>query len=189
MKSETGHQQTHAEVKHEPDHSGGGNPLLRLDPGMAIWTWIVFFIFLFILGKFAWKPILKSLDEREKKIKKSLDDAEKARIALEEASQKQQEIINQGEKEAMGIVQKARDSSQQVAVQIQNKAKQEAEEIIEKAKKDITQQKEQAVNELRREAAGLAISAASKLIETNLDDDKNRKLVDAYIKELTQRRN
>lgn len=174
----------HTTVNANTEHSSEGNPLLRLDPGMAIWTWIVFFILLFLLGKFAWRPILKSLDEREEKIKKSLDDADKATLALEEATERQNRIIEKAEKEAMAIVGKSREVAQNVASEIEEKSKVEAQRMVESAKNAISAEKEQAIAELRKDAAEIVIQASSKLIAKNLDDEKNRELVNGYINEV-----
>ena len=174
--------ETHAEVAQE---AGGQNPLLKLDPGMAIWTWVVFFMVLFVLYKFAWKPILGILDEREAKIKKSLEDAEEARRLLDETVNKQKDILEQAHGEAINIIQKARESAQNVAMEIEKRALQESEHLIESAKTAIGIERERAIKELRQEAANLAVDAAGRLIQANLDDERNRRLVDDYIKEVT----
>lgn len=168
-----------------PAAESGQNPLLTLDPGMAIWTWIVFFLVLFVLYKFAWRPILSMLDEREAKIRKSLADAEEARRLLEETIGKQKDILGRAHDEAIAIVQKARESAQNVAMEIEKKAAHEAEHMIDGAKNAIQNERDRAITELRKEAAVLAVSVASKLIQANLDDERNRKLVDGYISEVT----
>jgi len=177
---------THAEVQ-VPSHEAKpeGNPLMRIDPGMVIWTWIVFISLLLLLGKFAWKPILKTLDEREKRIKKALEDADAARIALEEATRKQNQIIGLAEEEAITIVQRARESASNFAMDLKNKAMHDAEQVHEQAKRAIESEKERAIAELRKEAVEITIAAASKLVAANLDDAKNRDLVKKYIQEVT----
>ena len=174
--------ETHAEVA---SAGGGQNPLLRLDPGMAIWTWIVFFLVLFVLYRFAWKPILRLLEEREARIRKSLEDAEEARRLLEETINRQKDVLEQAHGEAIDIIQKARESAQNVAMEIEKRAMHEAERTIEGAKNAIENERERAVKELRKEAASLAVTAAGRLIRENLDDERNRKLVDAYIREVS----
>ncbi|MFH1760232.1 MAG: F0F1 ATP synthase subunit B [bacterium] len=179
---------TVAEIQHpsSPGHSGGEkNPLLKLDPGMAIWTWVVFLLLLIIMGKFAWKPILKSLDEREDRIKKSLEDAEKARQELEQLAEKQKDMIAEAEYKGTQIVQKARESAQNLAMEIETHARRESEHMVEAARNAIESQKQVAVKELRNEAANMAVMAASKLLQANLDNEQNRKLVDGYIKDIS----
>lgn len=174
---------THAETQ-APSHSAeSGNPLMRIDPGMILWTWIVFIALLVILGKFAWKPILKMLDDREKKIKKAIEDADAAQKALEEAAKKQNQIIGHAEEEAVTIIQRARESASTFAMDLKNKAMQDSEKLIEQAKRAIESEKQKAVAELKAEAAEIAIAAASKLVQANLDNTRNRELVKEYIKQ------
>ncbi len=175
------------EEVHQPDqgHTAQGNPLLNLDPGMVVWTWLVFFIFLIILWKYAWKPILKSLDDREQSIKKSLEDVEEAKKILEEASEKQHQLIEKGKEKAEEIVTRANDSARKMANDIQEKAREESEKLIADARVQIESQKNKTIAELRSEVATLAVSVATKLIEANLDDDYNRKLVENYLEEIS----
>jgi F-type H+-transporting ATPase subunit b len=177
---------THAEVQTASHKEGSGNPLMRIDPGMILWTWIVFIVLLVLLGKFAWKPILKVLDEREKKIRKALEDAEAARLALEEAARKQNQIIGRAEEEAITLIQRARESAANFAMDLKNKAIHDSEKLIEQAKRAIDGEKQKALAELRTEAAEIAIAATSKLLKANLDDERNRKLVKEFINETTQ---
>jgi F-type H+-transporting ATPase subunit b len=174
---------THAETQAPSHQEESGNPLMRIDPGMIIWTWIVFLALLLLLGKFAWKPILKMLDVREKKIRKALEDAEAARLALEEATRRQNQIIGKAEEEAVTIIQRARESASNFAMDLKNKAMHDSEKLIEQAKRAIESEKQKAVAELRTEAAEIAISAASKIIQANLDTERNRELVKDYIKQ------
>jgi F-type H+-transporting ATPase subunit b len=174
---------THAEVQEPAHKEESGNPLMRIDPGMVIWTWIVFFVLLALLGKFAWKPILKMLDEREKRIKKALEDAEAARLALEDAIRKQNQIIGKAEEESVTIIQRARESASNFAMDLKNKAMHDSEKLIEQAKRAIDSEKQKAIADLRVEAAEIAISAASKLVQANLDSERNRELVKEYIKQ------
>lgn len=176
------------EMVHLPDQGYGaqGNPLLSLDPGMVVWTWLVFFIFFFVLWKYAWKPILKVLDGREKSIQKSLEDVEEAKQMLKEASEKQHQLIEKGQKKAEDIITKALDSARRLANDINEKAKQDAEKRLYEVVSQIAIQKRQAIAELKSEVSVLAVSIASKLIEANLDDDKNQKLLENYLEEISR---
>ena len=176
------------EIIHVPDegHDVQSNPLLSLDPGMVVWTWLVFFIFLFVLWKYAWKPILKVLDDREKSIQKSLDDVEAAKRMLNEASEKQHQLIEKGQKKAEDIVTNALDSARRLANDINEKAKQDAEKRLHEAVSQIALQKRQAIDELKSEVSVLAVSIASKLIEANLDDGKNQMLAENYLIEISR---
>ena len=175
------------EEVHQPDpgHADPGSTLVVPDPAMVIWTWLVFFLFLFILRKFAWKPILQSLEEREASISKSIDDAEKAKQSLEAAMQEQRKLIDEGRAKASDAINGARNDATAAAEEIRQKAKAESEKLITDARKEILQQQEEAIGDLRAEAGSLSVLVASKLLDTDLDNDRNRGLVKDYISEYT----
>jgi len=175
------------EEVHQPDsgHAQEGNPLLTPDPGMVLWTWFVFFLFLIILRKFAWKPILASLDEREASIKDAFDDAEKARKALEEAMEKQRILIENGRKKASKAIDEAKAEATTTADDILEKARQASDKMVTDARAEIVKQKEEAVTQLRTDVESLSVLVASKLLDFNLDDDENRKRVKGYLKEVS----
>ena len=182
----TNTQHTMEEV-HQPDpgHGDQGNPLLRLNPGMTVWFWLVFVVFVVILWKFGWKLVVKMLDERQQGIQQALDDAEAARKSLATASDTQQKLIEEGRQQVLEISKRAEASSQKLADDIRDKAVQESEKVIEAARIQIEMQKEKAISEIKSEVVDLAVSVASKLIQANLDDGLNEKLVKDYIDEIS----
>jgi F-type H+-transporting ATPase subunit b len=178
----TNNQHTVQEVHQpEPGNADQGNPLLTLDPGMVIWTWVIFFVFLFVLRRYAWKPILDSLDERETSIKKAVDDAEAARLSIEAASEEQRKLIDEGNRKASDIISEARDAAAQSAEETRKRAREESEELIADAQIQINQEMATAVSELMSEAGNLSIMVASKLLGTDLDDDQNRERAKDHI--------
>jgi F-type H+-transporting ATPase subunit b len=179
-------QHTVAEV-HQPDsgHAQEGNPLLTIDPGMVIWTWLVFFVFLILLRAKAWKPILKSLDEREESIKKAFEDAAVAKKAIEEASEEQRKLIDDSRQKAAGDIDAARGSAIAVAEEIIQKAKQEAQKEVADAKSQIEQQRETVLNDLKAHVEDLSVMVASRLLDENLDNADNRDRIKAYVSELS----
>ena len=106
------------------------NPLVQPDPGLFIWTILVFLILLGMLSKFAWKPLLALLDKREKTIRDSLDDAEKARTELEQLQQKSEELIAQARTEAQNIVAAGKAAGEQLKSDTLEKARQQAHVLI-----------------------------------------------------------
>jgi F-type H+-transporting ATPase subunit b len=172
--------------------SGGGEhkgSLLDIDPGLIFWTAVTFFLLLFFLGKFAWKPIVKTLQEREAKIKDSLDQAEKARREAEALSRKNEELIARAEREAQELMRHAKEAAEKLKTDVVDQAKEEAAKVLETAKKEIDNDKKSALVELRKEVAHMAVAAASKIIATSLDIEKHRKIVDDFIKEMPEGRN
>lgn len=169
----------------EPGHADQGNPLLVLDPGMVIWTWVIFFVFLFVLHKYAWKPILDSLDEREESIRKASKDAQVARESLEAASAEQRKLIGEGREAAAAALNAARDIATEAAEEIRRRAREASDEMIADAQARIEEEKQEAVKTLQSEVGDLSVLVASKLLDTNLDDDRNRERVKDYITALS----
>jgi len=164
-----------------PGHPEQGNLLFSLDPGLSLWVWIVFLVFIFLLWKFGYKPISNLLGERKNSIKQSLDDAEAARKSLEDATARQRQLIEEGHSRAAEIIEKADKSAKTLANSIREKAREESNKMVENARVQIERQKERAISELKSETVNLAFAVASELIKANLDDDVNQKLVNDYI--------
>jgi len=169
----------------EPAHAESGNPLLSLDIGMVFWTWVIFFLLLLALRRHGWKPILDSLDQRETSIRKASEDAQAAREALEAASNEQQELIRNSRQEAAAILDAARSAATEAADETMGVARAEAGGMIGDAQDQIEQQKDIALGELRSAIGDLSVMVAAKLLNADLDDDRNRKLVNGYIGELS----
>lgn len=163
--------------------AGGG--LLNVDFGLALWILVTFVIFLILLRVFAWGPIMDALEKREIRIQESLDAAEKAKAEAEQISQKNEKALKDAEAKAQQIRKDAIEEAEMLRNERIEKAKKEANEQLEQAKRSIEQEKKQALNELRDEVADLAIKAANTILDQELDEQKNRKLVDNYIKGLS----
>ena len=161
---------------------------MLLDPhvGLIIWTIITFLVVLLVLRKFAWPKVLASLDEREKRISDALAAAEQARQEAEEVLREHRQKITAAEEEARKIVAEARAAGANVRQTIVSQAREEAERMLDQARTSIESEKRAAIAELRRETANLAIQAAGVLIDANLDDEKNRGLVDDLIAKIPE---
>jgi len=158
--------------------------LISPDVSMAVLTWIVFFLLLGVLYKFAWKPILKLLDERENSIKKSLEDVDKIKSEMEHLDEKCIKLIEEAKEKAAILIDQSRKAAREAADVITKKAKEEAQISLENALRDIREETQKAQMQLREESAKIAVDLAGKLIEENMDTEKNRKLIGNYIKEI-----
>lgn len=161
------------------------NPLVNVDPGLFIWTAVIFLSFLLILAKFVWKPLLGSLQQREQSIRESLDAAETAMKKAEQVSKANEDALRQAELVAHGIRKDAMDEAEKIRAERIEKAKAEAAALVDAAKTAIDQEKKRAIEELRNEVADLAILSAKKILSAELDEKKNRALVDGFIKDLS----
>lgn len=158
--------------------------LLTIEPGMLIWTFVVFFILLWVLKKAAWKPLLSSLENRENAIRSDLERAENARMESERLLAEHKKLQDKAEVEARGIIEEARKTAESLKSDIVEKANEQARQMTEQAKAEIQREKETALSQLRGEVADLAIQAATKILRESLDEDKHRKLVNDFIAEL-----
>jgi F-type H+-transporting ATPase subunit b len=161
------------------------NSLVNVDPGLFIWTAVIFLSFLLILAKFVWKPLLGSLQQREQSIRESLDAAETAMKKAEQVSKANEYALRQAELVAHGIRKDAMDEAEKIRAERIEKAKAEAAALVDAAKTAIDQEKKRAIEELRNEVADLAILSAKKILSAELDEKKNRALVDGFIKDLS----
>ena len=161
---------------------------MLLDPheGLIIWTIITFLVVLFVLKKFAWPQLLAALDEREKRISDALAAADQARQEAEEVLRQHQQKLTAADEEARKIVAEAREAGANVRQTIVSQAREEAERMIDQARTSIESEKRAAIAELRRETANLAVQAAGALIDANLDDEKNRGLVNDLIAKIPE---
>ena len=177
-------QQTAQEV-HDP---GGGAGPFAINPGLIIWTLLVFVILLGLLWKFAFPSIVKSVEERERRIQKQLEDAEKANAEAQRLLEEHKKQIAAARNEAHEILAKAKTVSQKERETLLAKAREEYDALLSRARKDIDAEKEKAILALRREAVELSIAAASRVIEANLDTDANRKLVTEFLESLAEQK-
>ncbi len=151
--------------------------LLSPDISMVILTWLTFLFLLIVLNRFAWKPILKALDEREAMIRRSLADADRIKEELDRIHEVRRQSIHEAQEKAREMIDEARKAAMQASLAIAERAKKEADILLENARQDIKEETQKARMVLREESVRLAVGLAGKLIEENLDTEKNRKLI------------
>jgi len=160
--------------------------MLQLEPGMMIWSWVTFLVLFAILAKVAWKPILNIVNQREETINDSLLKADKARTEAQQLLEEHQKMMARAQDEIQQMLKENKAAAEKMKNEILEKARQEADKLHQRARADLEREKDAAILELKKQVADLAIQAASRLIRENLDAQKNRDLVDNYIKELDQ---
>ena len=161
--------------------------MLDINPGLIIWTWATFIILLVVLRLLAWKPLLSALTSREEKIRTDLREAEEAQqeaMKLLEANRAQ---LAQAERQSQLVIKEGREMGEKLKAEIMERANTSSRHMIEQAKEEIRREKEAALVQLRAEVADLAIMAAGKLLDANLDAPKQRQLVDAVIRDMGKR--
>ena len=150
----------------------------------SIFETVANIIILFVLLRiFLFKPINKMKNERTQSIQKNIDDAEKARQEAEELRRQYSDTISEAKEEASRIIMKAHDDAETERSNIIQKSHEEADEIVSAASETIENERRRVLQQAQSQIADLAIEAASKIVGENLDDEKNRKLVDAFLSE------
>jgi F-type H+-transporting ATPase subunit b len=161
-----------------------GGSIVDVNPGLIIWTLITFIILLLILKKFAWKPILSALAEREDAIKESLEKAEKAKEEAQKVLKQNEAVIAKAEEESKKIIEQSRIYAEKLKEQIIKESKEQARKIVEDAGGEIERKKEAAFDELKDQVAGIVVRAAEKILNEKLDEDMHKKIVNRYINEI-----
>ena len=152
--------------------------------GLIIWTIVAFVVFGSVLAKFAWKPMLKALGEREEKIRGALEQADRARAEAAAMMKQNEQNIARAEQEYQRVIQEGKALAEKMKDDIVAKAKQQAQQELDRAQDELKRNVDEARQTLRTEIADLAVRAAEKILDETLDEKKQKKLVDKFIDQL-----
>ncbi len=141
--------------------------------GLFFWQTIIFILLIFLLKKFAWKPILDAVNEREEGIKNALLSAEKAKEEMASLQSDNEETLKKARSERDSLLKEAREIKQQLIDEAKNEAKNEAKKIISQAQETIQNEKNAAIVDLKNQVASLSIDIAEKVLKEKLSDDQS----------------
>jgi F-type H+-transporting ATPase subunit b len=158
--------------------------IMDLNPGLTLWTAITFLLLVLVLSRFAWKPIVKMLDERERTIRDAIEQAKKERAEAERLLAEQKASLAGAQREAAELAKRSQQDIEALRQDLTARARKEADDLVAQARKQIVEEKAKAVAEIKGLAADLAIEAARKLIHASLDEKSQRALVEEYIAQL-----
>ncbi|MFP5471414.1 MAG: F0F1 ATP synthase subunit B [Bacteroidia bacterium] len=154
--------------------------------GLFFWQSVLFIALIFLLRKFAWKPILKAVNEREEKIEGALKAAEEAEKRMQALNAQNEELLKSARAERDVILKEARETREQVILEAKTKAKEEAERVMQSAREAIQNEKLAAIAELKNQVATLSIEIAEKIIRQELkSDDKQKQLANNFVEEVS----
>lgn len=154
--------------------------------GLFFWQIILFVLLLFLLAKFAWKPILTALNDREEGIKNALDAADKARQEMVDLQSSNENILKEARAEREALLKDARTIKDKMISEAKEDATAQANKIIEQAKSSIESEKQAALTELRNQVAELSVGIAEKVIKEELTNkDKQIALIDKMLENAT----
>jgi F-type H+-transporting ATPase subunit b len=162
--------------------SKGG--LTDIDLMLTLLTLVLFAVFAFVLTKLGWKPLLDMIEERERGIRQSVDGAHQANTEAQALLVQHKETLREAGQQREDILKQAFADADQARQNLLAQAKADSERLLEKAKEQIQREKQLALTEIRGEIAELAIGAASRIVESSLTEDAQRKLVDEFIEGL-----
>lgn len=158
--------------------------LLQPDTGLMVWTVIIFLGLVFVIGKFAWKPILQALNEREAGIRRSIEEAQAARQTAEQLKVQYEKELAEGQSKAQVLLNQAQAEAQKVREQIVKQAQEESERLSAQTKRQLEEEKFKLVRELRGEVASLSVKAAEKLIRHQMNQKVQDELLQEFFKDL-----
>jgi F-type H+-transporting ATPase subunit b len=154
---------------------------MSIQVNLMFWTLLIFVILYFILSKFAFGPITKAVEAREKALEDAIEGAKRDRDAAAKLLQEHQAAIDAARGEGQKMIAEGRAVAEKMRSDLLEQTRKEQQEMLERARREIESERDKAVAQLRREAVDLALAGASKVIEQNLESDKNRKLVESYL--------
>ncbi len=155
--------------------------MLNFDFWSIFWAVLNILILFVLLRIFLFKPINKIMDDRTQSIQKDIDDAAKAKEDAEALKQQYAESIGEAKEEAGRILREAHDAAENERAAILSRSHEEADKIVSAAGESIENERRRVIQQAHSQIADLAIEAASKVVSANLDDEKNRKLVDEFL--------
>jgi F-type H+-transporting ATPase subunit b len=155
--------------------------LMNPRAGLMIWTLIIFFLLFWILKRFAFPQIIGAVEARERALTEAIENAKRDREAAAALLAEHRAQIEGARGEAQKLIADARAAGERVRAEIVEQAQQQQADILARARAEIEAEKTRAILELRREAVDLAIAGASKVVERNLDDQTNRRLVEGFL--------
>ena len=163
--------------------AGGG--LVSLQVNLMFWTLVIFLILFWILKKYAFPAVLCAVEAREKALADAIEGAKRDREEAARVLGEHRQQLEGARAEAQRMIAEARAVAEKSRAELLENTRQDQQEMLERARRDIGVERDKAIAELRREAVDLAIAGASKVVEQNLDSDKNRKLVEAFLSSLS----
>lgn len=158
---------------------------MSLQINLMFWTLVIFGLLFFILKKYAFPAILASVEAREKALADAIEGAKRDRDEAAQLLAEHRAQIEGARDEAQKFIAEARVVAEKSRADLLERTRQEQKEMLERARRDIGVERDKAIVELRRAAVDLAIAGASKVVEENLDSDKNRKLVEQFLSTLS----
>ena len=168
-------------IQHAPAAAGEKVNLLSLKGGLMFWTLVIFLLLFGILAKLVFPKILAAVEAREKALEDAIEGAKRDREEAARILSEHQRQLESARGEAQKLIVEGRQVGEKLRADMIEETQQQQQAMLERARREIETEKQRAISEMRREAIELAIAGASKVIEKNLDDQSNRKIVESFL--------
>ena len=155
--------------------------LLSPNTGLMFWTLVIFIVLMFVLARFAFKPLTAAVEARERQLADAIEQAKKDRADAAQLLADQTKALDAARAEAQRVIAEGRVTGEKLRNEMLEQTKHQQHELLERARVEIDTERKRAIADLRKEAVELALAGASKVIERNLDDQTNRKLVESFL--------
>jgi F-type H+-transporting ATPase subunit b len=162
----------------------GSNDLIKVVPGLMIWTVIAFLITLFVLKRWAFGPIQKTIDERRERIKRAIDEADDARAEARKLLQEHRELLAQARGQAEDILVDARRVAEAQRQRVKEETEEDRKRRLEETKRQIDAETKRSLDAIRSEVADLTLAATARVTGKVLDAEDQRRLIDEALAEL-----
>lgn len=166
------------------EHGAGGNPLLQVNPGLWIWTLLIFFGVLLVLWRWGWGMMIAKLDQRDEAIRGAIDQAQAERREAETYLEQQRALLADARKQASELIAAAQQEASREKQRIVDDARQEYERIVARGRQQIEQETRAALSEVRETIADLSVEVAGRVLGRVIDDPTHRALARQFVSEL-----
>jgi F-type H+-transporting ATPase subunit b len=157
------------------------NALIKVTPGLMIWTIVAFLITLWVLKRYAFGPIQKMLDDRRDQIRRSIEEADNARDEARKLLEEHRALIGQARSDAEGIIAEARKTRESMEQRMREETEAERQRRLEETRREIAAETQRALEQIRSEVADLTLEATSIVVGKKLDADRDRELISEAI--------
>ncbi|RKR07248.1 ATP synthase F0 subcomplex B subunit [Kushneria sinocarnis] len=145
---------------------------------------IAFLVFVWFCMKYVWPPITKALEERRSKIEEDLASADRARQEMERVNEESERILRESREEASRILEQTRSRADRMIEEARDDARAEGQRMIDQARSEIDMELQRAREDLRQQVAALAVTGAERILETEIDENRHREMLDKLAAEL-----
>ena len=163
---------------------GTSSPLTKIIPGLMIWTIVFFLIVLFVLKKYAFGTIQKTIDDRRERIRQAIEEADHARDEARNLLEEHRKLVGQAKSDAEEILAEARKDADKARERVRDETDADRQRRLEETRRQIESATTQALGEIRNEVGKLSLIAAEKITRKSLDDKDQQRLIDEALAEL-----